>query len=256
MIELRATGLSVESDGHVLVDHADISVAPGELVVLLGPNGAGKTSLLRALVGLQRPYAGEALLDGRASVGWPAMERARKLAYLPQSRPLAWPTRVRDVVALGRFAHGAATGRLRGADRDAVEHAIAICAITDLADRSCDTLSGGELARVHIARAFAAQTPLLVADEPIAALDPRHQIGIMNLIADYVAKGGGALVVLHDLGMAARYADRLVWMKQARIIAQGSVGDTMTADMLASVYGVVGTVDNGAVTIQDLTHSP
>ena len=112
MIELRATALSVESDGHVLVDRADLAVVPGELVVLLGPNGAGKTSLLRALVGLQRPHAGEALLDGRPSASWPAMARARKLAYLPQSRPLAWPTRVRDVVALGRFAHGAATGRL------------------------------------------------------------------------------------------------------------------------------------------------
>ena len=171
------------------------------------------------------------------------MERERSLAYLPQIRQLAWPNIVRDVVALGRFSHGAALGHLRGADAAAVDRAIQACDLAHLVDRQADTLSGGELVRMHCARVFATEAPLLVADEPIAALDPRHQFRILDLIADYVEQGGGALVVLHDIGLAARYASRLIWMNRGRIVADGPPGETLTQERIEDIYNVRARVD-------------
>ena len=178
------------------------------------------------------------------------MQRARRVAYLPQQRPLAWPNTVRDVVALGRFAYGAAPGKLSPADAEAVDRAIAQCGLADLGDRNTDTLSGGELARVHCARAFAANAPLLVADEPVAALDPRHQFSTMDIVRQFVDDGGGALVVLHDIALAARYATRMVWMKESRIVADGPPEETLTSERLAEIYGVRSRIDGRTVEIE------
>ncbi len=238
MTELVVAGMTLHAAGTPLVREASLRLRPGDWVALLGPNGAGKTSLVRGALGLQRPISGGAQLDGIATTALAAADRARKVAYLPQRRPLAWPSRVRDVVALGRFAHGARLGRLGAADAGAVARALSDCGLDALADRRCDTLSGGELARVHCARAFAADAPLLIADEPTAALDPRHQFRILDLIAAYVARGGGALVILHDVALAARYATRLVWMQAGRVVADGPVDETLTAARLAEVYGI------------------
>ena len=245
---LVAQGIGVEADGVMLVSEADLTVAPGELVVLLGPNGAGKTSLLRAAIGLGTA-TGSATLDGQPTAAMTPANRARALSYLPQMRPLAWPVRVRDVVALGRFAHGVTLGRLSVGDAEAVERALLRCDLIALADRATDTLSGGELARVHLARALAAEAPLIVADEPVAALDPRHQHRVMGLLRDFVRGGGGALAVLHDLALAAAYADRLVWMKDGRVVAEGPVRETMTVERIAQVYGVRARVIDGDVLI-------
>jgi iron complex transport system ATP-binding protein len=168
----------------------------------------------------------------------PPAERARYVSYLPQRRPLAWPNKVHDIVALGRFAHGAALGRLGPEDAQAVREAIAACDLETLATRDADTLSGGEIARVHFARALAARAPLLIADEPTAALDPMHQLGIANLLRQFVDGGGGALVVLHDVGLAARFADRLIWMRDGRIVADGTPTGTLSAELMHQVYGV------------------
>ncbi|MEL6227750.1 MAG: ABC transporter ATP-binding protein [Pseudomonadota bacterium] len=240
-------GLQVKSS--VLLKGASFRLSPGEFTVLLGPNGAGKTSLIRSALGLVKPTSGAATLAGKDTTRLSPMERARGLAYLPQTRQLAWPNIVRDVVALGRFSHGAALGRLRGADAAAVDQALSACDLTHLADRQADTLSGGERARMHCARAFASEAPLLVADEPIAALDPRHQFRILDLVAAYVARGGGALVVLHDIALAARYASRLIWMKDGEIIADGTPELTLTSDRLEQVYGVRAAVDGVKVEI-------
>lgn len=245
---LIARGISVVTGGATLVADAELTVAPGELVVLLGPNGAGKTSLLRAAIGLTFA-TGSATLDGQPTASMPPAARARALSYLPQMRPLAWPARVRDVVALGRFAHGVTLGRLSPRDAEAVDAALARCDLTALADRATDTLSGGELARVHLARALAAEAPLIVADEPVAALDPRHQHRLMHLLRDFVRGGGGALAVLHDLALAAAYADRLVWMKDGRVVAHGPVRETMTVARIAQVYGVRARIIDGDVMI-------
>lgn len=238
MTELVAKNLCAVVDDAVLLDDASLTVRAGEVIAILGPNGAGKTTLLRSLLGLIPVDNGTSQLDGQDITELKSDERARQVAYLPQRRPLAWPNRVRDVIALGRFAHGAALGRLGEADQAAVDRVIAACKLESLADRSADSLSGGELARVHFARAFATEAPLLIADEPVAALDPRHQLRVAKLIRQFVDDGGGALVVLHEVSMAARIADRLVWMKDGRILADGSPAETLTPEMIAEVYGI------------------
>lgn len=238
MTELITHNLGYAVKGAALVESANLRLAPGDFVALLGPNGAGKTSLIRAALGLEKPTSGTATLDGQPTDQIKPLERARSLAYLPQIRPLAWPNTVRDVVALGRYAHGATLGRLKGADAEAVERALVSCNLSHLALRAADTLSGGELARMHCARAFAAEAPLLIADEPTAALDPRHQFQILDLIQDFVRQGGGAMVVLHDIQLAARYATRLVWMKEGRIVADGPASETLTSERLTDIYGV------------------
>ena len=250
MAELLTQNLSVTAGSAQLVRDASLRLVPGELVALLGPNGAGKTSLLRASLGLEKRSAGLATLDGTDSEKLSPIERARRVAYLPQQRPLAWPNTVCDVVALGRFAYGAAPGRLGAVDAEAIETAIERCGLTALMDRNTDTLSGGELARVHCARAFAAEAPLLVADEPVAALDPRHQFSTMDIIHQFVESGGGALVVLHDIALAARYATRMVWMKDSRIIADGPPEETLTPARLADIYGVRARVEGLRVDIE------
>ena len=234
-----------------IVEGASLSVAPGEFVVLLGPNGAGKTTLLRMMLGLMRADAGRATIAGDDAARLAPAERARRASYLPQARPLAWPASVRDVVALGRFAHGTSAGRLRGADGEAVDRALVAAHLEALADRAVDTLSGGELARVHVARALAAEASLIVADEPVSALDPRHQHRVLALLRAHVASGGGVLAVLHDLDLAARYADRLVWMADGRIVADGDVTTTMTAERIAGIYRVAARVEirDGALSV-------
>lgn len=250
MTELIAQHLTVHAGKSILVKDANFSLKQGELVCLLGPNGAGKTSLLRTSLGLDTPAAGSARIDGRDSATLAPTERARSVAYLPQQSPLAWPNSVRDVVSLGRFAYGAAPGRLKPKDAAAVDRAMALCDLEHLAHRSMDTLSGGELARAHCARAFAAEAPLLVADEPVAALDPRHQFRIMDIIQTYVKGGGGALVVLHDIALAARYATRLIWMKDGHIVADGAPADTLTPEQLADIYGVRATITGTRIDIE------
>ena len=245
MAELMVENLSVDAGSRTLVSNASYTLKQGELVALLGPNGAGKTSLLRATLGLAPSSSVTRALNGRSVGAMSPRERARHLSYLPQTRPLAWPLSVRNVVALGRFAHGVGAGKLKGDDAEAVEQALARCSLLQLADRATDTLSGGELARVHFARAIAADAPLLIADEPVASLDPRHQHTIMGLVRLFVNGGGGALVVLHDIQLAARYADRLIWMKDGRIVADGSPALTLTTERLADIYGIEARVRHG-----------
>ena len=243
MTDLVVENISVLARGSVLVDDASFRLGCGEFVALLGPNGAGKTSLIRAGLGLQSASAGLSLLGGKPVDALSPTQRARQIAYLPQTRPLAWPNSVRDVVSLGRFSHGAPLGRLKGLDAEAVDRALQACGLLELAGRRTDTLSGGELARVHCARAFAAEAPLLIADEPIAALDPRQQFRILDLIRTYVDQGGGALVVLHDIQLAARYASRMIWMKDGRIEADGPPSETLTAERMRDIYGVAARVE-------------
>ena len=250
MTSLRASNLSVHVGEKRLVDAASFEIKPGDLTILLGPNGAGKTSLLRAALGLQKTATGTSELDGDSVFDMAPAKRAKHIAYLPQIRPLAWPNRVRDVVSLGRYAHGAAVGKLGPDDARAVDRALSVCDLNQMADRAADTLSGGELARMHFARALAAEAPLLIADEPTAALDPRHQFRILDLIQSYVQDGGGALLVLHDIELAARYATRLIWMKAGRIVSQGSVEETLTQDRLAEVYDISAEVQGTRISMK------
>ena len=243
-----ARGLSYHGDAaHPMLSDAHVTLQRDEVTMLIGPNGAGKTTLIRALLGLLTPDNGTVKWDSNTPL-------AQTVAYLPQSRPLIWPQPVRDVVALGRFAFGALPSRLSAADAAAVERAMAAADVAHLAERAADTLSGGEAARVHLARALAAETPYLIADEPAAALDLRHQHGVMALFRELAEQGRGVLAVVHDLTLAAAYADRLIWMQQGRIIADGSPADTMTAERLAAVFGVMARVEllDGRVQLSDV----
>ena len=248
-----AANISVVKDGQSLVKDASFTLKPGELTVLLGPNGAGKTSLLQASLGIERPNAGTATVDGHNIASLSPQARARKISYLPQTRPLAWPARATDIVALGRFAYGASPARLGDDDRRAIDKAITACELTHLAERAADTLSGGELARLHFARTLAAQTDYLIADEPVAALDPQHQFRILDLIRSYVDTGNSALIILHDINLAARYADQLLWMKDGEIVARGSVKDSLSPERIEQVYNIQAEIKDGHVRLFNKT---
>jgi iron complex transport system ATP-binding protein len=246
MSGIEVTAASYSAAGRALVADADLACRPGSLTVLVGPNGAGKTTLLRMAMGLLAPASGRVTIDGEPIAALAPIARARRIAYLPQARPLAWPQPVRDVVALGRFAYGAAPGRLSDADCAAIDAALATCDLVDLAERASDTLSGGELARVHLARALAAQTPLIGADEPVAALDPLFQHQTMAIFRAAADAGRGVIAVIHDLSLAGRYADRMVWMQHGRIVAAGSPAETMTEARIRVVFGVNAQVRHGS----------
>lgn len=250
MTRLFANALTVAAGETTLVRAATFEFSQGELIVILGPNGAGKTSMIRSVLGLEPVASGTAELDRAAVAQLSPKARAQKVAYLPQIRPLAWPNQVRDIVALGRFSHGAALGRLSQEDADAVARAITACDLDHLIHRTADTLSGGELARVHCARAIATEAPLLIADEPTAALDPRHQFRILDLIESFVDSGGGAMLVLHDIELAARYAKRLIWMKEGQIVADGPPAETLTSERLADVYQIDARIEQGRVLME------
>lgn len=243
MSGLQVSGLSYAAQGKALVHEASFALTPGTLTMLVGPNGAGKTTLLKLALGLLKPDSGTAHIDGQDIAKLSPVRRARKIAYLPQQRPLAWPQPVRDVVALGRFAFGGVPSQLSDEDEQAVKRAIAACDLSGLEERAADSLSGGELARVHLARAFASEAPMLIADEPVAALDPRFQHEILGHFARTARDGRGILTVIHDLSLAAQYADRLIWMKSAKIVADGGPADTITPANLREIFGVEATVE-------------
>jgi iron complex transport system ATP-binding protein len=199
------------------ITDVDFKLATGELVAIVGPNGSGKTSLLRVLAGQRHPDGGAALLNNQPVQGIAPRTRARQLAYLPQRSDVAWPISVAAMVRLGRFAFGDAPD---GGDDDVVEQCLGELGCDHLRSRSTATLSGGELALVALARVFAAETPLLLLDEPTAALDPRRQLDLMARLAARARTGQGIAVVLHDLNLAAQFADRIVWMKHGRVAAE------------------------------------
>ncbi len=238
MTELTLKAVTVTRDERDVLANISTHFGAGELVALLGANGAGKSTLVRAALGIISINNGIAHIDDVDSSKISARVRALKVAYLPQNRTLSWPLTVADTVTLGRYAHGVRLGSLSSVDRAAVDRALSACDLERLAHRRVDQLSGGELARVHCARAFAGEAPMLVADEPIAELDPWHQFQLLQLIRDYVNQGNGAVVIMHDPELAARFADRLVWMVDGSIVDDGSVTSTLTREQLARVYGM------------------
>ncbi len=238
MTDLNVANVSVSAGDAPVLNNVSFSSKKNELIAIVGPNGAGKTTLLKTIVGLTAPDTGRVTLGAKSLADFSPLDRARHLAYLPQHRPIAWPMRVRDIVALGRFAFGGVPGRLSTEDAVAVDEALKACELTPFATRQANTLSGGELARVHIARAFAAKTPVLLADEPIAALDTRMQLKILSLIKEYVETGGSAIIVVHDIALAANVADRMIWMQNGEIVADDAPTASVTQDRLSAVFDV------------------
>jgi len=242
MLTAQSLTVTVAGGRRTLLSGVDCSLVPGEVVALIGPNGAGKSTLLSALSGLRAPSAGEVLLDGKPLAALSATARARRVAVLSQSSALSFPFRVRDVVALGRWPHEGTPEARR--DSDAIAEALARLDLHALAERDYLHLSGGEQQRVHLARvlaqAFRARTDdgVLLLDEPVAALDPRHQHATLRLVTELARTGLAVAVVLHDLALAARYATRLLLLDGGRLVAAGPPARVLRHARCAEVLGV------------------
>lgn len=234
---LAVEGITLRRGSATVLDDVSLVVSEGEFVGLLGPNGAGKTSLLLTALGLL-PADGETRLKGDPLMRLSASERARRVAYLPQEREISWPLPVEALVALGRTPHRAAAAPLGVADHIAVRRAMAAMDVDQFAERPATELSGGERARVLIARALAQETPLLIVDEPTAGLDPAHQLALMEQLQNLARGGRGVLASLHELGLAALFCDRLVVLKDGRKVAEGAPDAVLSDELLATVYGV------------------
>lgn len=227
---LRLSGLSVTRRNRPVLHGVSLSIGPGEFVGLIGPNGAGKSSLMEVALGLI-PFTGTSTL-----AAMPTEARARHAAYLPQAREIAWPVSVEDLVALGRIPWPG--GGRSGLDRIATDAAIARMGLDPFRKRTALRLSGGEQNRALIARALAQDTPLLIADEPIAGLDPAQQLACLRLFRDLAGEGRTVLASIHDLGLAARFCTRLVLLAGGRVLADGPADVVLRDDLLRRAFGI------------------
>ena len=224
--------------GRVALDGVTAEFARGAVTGLVGPNGAGKTTLLRAALGIVPVLGGAVRLDGRPVADWSREGLARTIAYLPQGADAHWPLAARRLVALGRLPHRAAFASLSADDEKAIDDALGRCDALDFADRRIDELSSGERARVLLARALATQSPILLADEPAAHLDPSHQLRLMELLREEARRGATVVVTLHDLALASRYCDQVMVLDGGRLVRTGAPQDALSAAVLHDVFGV------------------
>ena len=234
---LDIDGLSVTFGNKAVLRAASIQVEQGELLGLLGPNGAGKSTLLRSILQLI-PSTGRITFEGHAVATIPLATRSRKIAYLAQQGPVHWPLSVERLVMLGRLPHLTSWQHLSAHDQSMVERLLHQTDLWHLKSRTVTTLSGGERTRALLARALAVDAPLLLADEPVAALDPAHQLQIMQLLRQYSKTNHSVVVVMHDLTLAARYCHRLALMHDGAIVATGSARQVLTPEHLAAVYNI------------------
>ncbi|WP_067821509.1 heme ABC transporter ATP-binding protein [Nocardia inohanensis] len=234
-VTLRARGVSAErGTGRKVLDGVDFAVAAGEIVALVGPNGAGKSTLLAALAGELDLTAGTVELDGQPLTHWSHLDMARRRAVLPQSHTVGFPFTAREIITMGR-APWARTPR-QDHDEHAIAAAMAATDVAHLAARAFPALSGGERARVALARVLAQDAPTILLDEPTAALDLGHQEQILRLARDRATAGAAVVVVVHDLGVAAAYADRVAVLDSGRIVADGPPRAVLTTELLTRVY--------------------
>ena len=237
---LSVDGLTVMRGSCPVVDQVSFEIRAGEVVGLIGPNGAGKTTMMRGALGLL-PSGGTSSI-----INLPQRERAKAAAWLPQAREIAWPVTVETLVGLGRSPYLAGGRRLSNEDQIIVADALAQMGLASFADRDATQLSGGEQARVLIARVLAQRTPLILADEPVAGLDPAHQFSLMRVFADLAANGKAVLVSMHDLSLAAQYCTRLLMMHRGKIIAHGTPREVLSDTHLRDVFQVTGRWDSNA----------
>lgn len=237
-VRLASTEITFAKAGRALVDNVSLALNAGELVGLVGPNGAGKSTLLSLLAGLLDADSGIVNLDGRELKKISVQERSRLLAWVAQSGPVNWPLTVERIIALGRRPHLTSWQKLSHSDNQAIERAIAVTDCEKLRHQDATTLSGGERTRMLLARALATEPNILLADEPIAALDLKHQLQTMQLLRDFATGEQACLVVLHDLSLASRYCDRLYLMNNGKLVSEGPPATVLSHDNMRDVYEV------------------
>jgi iron complex transport system ATP-binding protein len=237
-VSLLARDMSLTLGGRRVLDGVNLAIERGRLLAILGPNGAGKSTLLRILAGVQATDHGEITLDGSV-LGLPRPPViARRIGYLAQDARSVWPLSVHDVVALGRLPWRRAWSPLAEHDHQAVLRAMRATDVETLAQRPISQLSGGERARVMLARVLAGEPDMILADEPVAGLDPAHQIDVMQLLVRLASQGAAVVVVLHDLTLAARYADRVALLLEGQLHADGTPNEVLVEATLRSCFGI------------------
>jgi len=242
---LELAGVEVALGGAAILRGVDLAVAPGEVVGLVGCNGAGKTTLLRLVTRVLAPDSGEIRIEGRPVAGYRRRELARCVAVVPQETSVPFPFRVAEVVLMGRTPHLGALAFDSREDLDRAREAMEQVGVAHLADRSILDLSGGERQLVMVARALVQEPRVLLFDEPTAFLDLRHRMEVLARVRGLARRGAAALVVSHDLGLAARLCDRLALLARGRILAVGSPGEVLTPERLREGFGVVADVVAG-----------
>ncbi|MFZ4689449.1 MAG: ABC transporter ATP-binding protein [Polymorphobacter sp.] len=234
---LGADNLSLTlGDVHVL-SNVNAAFHTGRVTAVLGPNGAGKSSLLACLAGLRAPDSGTVMLGGIPREQLDRRDLARRIGFLPQTADVHWDIDVETLVALGRFPHRGRWGS-SAADHAAVAAAMTATDVTGLSHRVANTLSGGERGRALLARVLAGTPQWLLADEPLASLDPAHQLDVLDCLRRIAADGAGVVVVLHDLNQAARVADDVLLLRGGHIVAHGTPYEVLTPDLIAQTYRV------------------
>lgn len=237
-MELSVRDLDVTLRGRRVLHGVGADFAPGRITAVLGPNGSGKTTLVKSMAGLIEIDGGQVRLGERIIARVPVRERARLIGYLPQDGTAHWNLNVRDLVALGRLPHRAPFAGPGLEDQAEISAALAATDAMHLSDRRVQDLSGGERARVLLARVMAGAPRWLLADEPLAALDPAHQFGMLDQLRGLAATGMGVVIVLHDLAQAARIADDIVILREGRVVASGPREEALTPETLRQGFGV------------------
>jgi iron complex transport system ATP-binding protein len=238
MSALRLEGVTAKRGGRTVLDGIDVTFAAGKLTAVIGPNGAGKSTLLDVAAGLLKPLSGAVHFGDQqlSAIGRKAL--ARRRAYLPQRATVEWPISVERVVALGLTPSLPAFGNLPATMTPLIDEALAACDLEMLRHRQATSLSGGERARVLLARAIVGNPELLIVDEPTADLDPRHAIDAARRLRTRADAGRTVVMAIHDLDLATRFADEIVAVRNGRLLASGPTGSVMTQDLLGALYDV------------------
>jgi iron complex transport system ATP-binding protein len=258
VVTITIEGLCADIGRRPVLHDVTATLGSGKLIGIIGPNGAGKSTLARAMLGLIPARSGRIQVDGREVGAIARRDLATTIAYMPQGQTVHWPLSVERVVALGRLPHLGPMSRMSIADLDAIKEAMTRADVGHLSGRTVTELSGGERARVMLARALAVGAPAMIADEPLASLDIGHQMDVMALLAGEAKGGALIVVVLHQLDMAARYCDELVLLNEGRLVVSGGITQVLNKAWLAQVFGIDARVDEweGRMMVTPTNRSP